>query len=459
MCAITRTLATAVLLHMALCMDIPAPVHLVLSSQYFNHLLSWEKGPGSPDGVHFSVIIRTLSGRKVVVKECENVTSPLRCNLTEAFSDVEETYYASVYASLGKHTSYSHCQPFKPILNTTVLEPPLLSVAACNRSLCVSLRAPVEKLASVYDSHQFRYRLVVSSEDGVEFTVGTEGLRSVTLKDLAPGRRYCVNVSIVDRNTTRRDPVCADIPHTADDVSAHVSDVVVSVVLFLLTLLLLMCSPRLISLLFCLKPPLPAVLSSIKSGNKVLLFTPAELINTLFEVQKTKSCGEEEEDEEESVRCERIVQYLDTRGSSLLIFPVSSSCGSSGDARVSLGSSTGAHSLTVFEDGRVQTPAAAQETSPLTHETPHTHEEDGESAADVNLLSVTIRGASAEPHDSCSVLDELGLSPQNLLLTDPHTLSSSGRLVSEEEEEEEGYEGEEGDEEEEEDSSGYLSRN
>lgn len=194
--------------------------------------------------------------------------------------------------------------------------------------------------------------------------------------------------------------------------------------------------------------------SSIKSGNKVLLFTPAELINTLFEVQKTKSSGEEEqEDEEESVRCERIVQYLDTRGSSLLIFPVSSSCGSSGDARVSLGSSTGAHSLTVFEDGRVQTPAAAQETSPLTHETPHTHEEDGESAADVNLLSVTIRGASAEPHDSCSVLDELGLSPQNLLLTDPHTLSSSGRLVSEGEEEEEG------DEEEEEDSSGYLSRN
>ncbi|XP_056124419.1 cytokine receptor family member b2 [Rhinichthys klamathensis goyatoka] len=447
MSAITRTLITAVLLHVALCMDIPAPVHLVLSSQYFVHLLSWEKGPGSPDGVRFSVKIRALSGTKLVVKECENVTSPLRCNLTEALSDVEETYYVSVVASLGKHTSDSHCPPFQPILNTT-LEPPLLSVAACNRSLCVSLRAPAEKLHSVYDSHRFDYRLVVSSADGAEFPVDTEGLRNVTVKDLTPGRRYCVNVSIVGRNTPHRDPVCADVPHTAD-----VSDVVISVVLCLLTLLLLlMCSPRLVSRFFCLTPPLPAVLSSIESGNKVLLFTPAELIHTLFEdtasVQKTK-ISSEEEDEEETVTFKRIVaHYLDARGSSLLLCPVSSSCESSGDVHASLSSSTDAPSLIVFEDGPEPT-ASPRGTSALQRSSIalHTHEDDGESATDVNLFSVTIRGVSAEPVETCSVIDELGLYPQNLLLTDPQSHNSPGKHISEEEEEED------------EECSGYLSRN
>ncbi|KAG1929094.1 interferon alpha/beta receptor 2-like [Pimephales promelas] len=434
MCTITRTLTAAVLLHMALCMDVPAPVHLLLSSQHFVHLLSWEKGPGSPDGVRFSVRIQTqkLSGTEVVVKECEDVTSPLRCNLTEALSEVEETYYISVSASLGKHTSYSHCRPFQPILNTT-LEPPLLSVAACNRSLCVSLRAPAEKLHSVYDSHRLSYRLTVRSADGAEFPVDPKGLGNVTVKDLTPGRRYCVNVSIVGRNTTHRDPVCADIPHTAD-----VSDVVISVVLCLLTLLLLLvCSPRLVYRFFCLTPPLPAALTLIESGNKVLLFTPAELINTLFEdpdsVQKTKISGEEE-DEEESVTYERIAaHYLDARGSSLLICPVSASCESSGDVPASLSSSTDAPSPVVSDEPT----ASPQGTSPLRRWSIalHTHEDDAESATDVNLFSVTLRGVSAEPVETCSVIDELSLYPQSLLLTDPQSHISTGKHISEEEEE------------------------
>ncbi len=41
-------------------MDLPAPVHLVLSSQYFVHLLSWKMGPSSPDGVHYTVSVHAL---------------------------------------------------------------------------------------------------------------------------------------------------------------------------------------------------------------------------------------------------------------------------------------------------------------------------------------------------------------------------------------------------------------
>lgn len=56
---------------------------------------------------------------EVVVKECVNVTSPLRCNLTEALSDVEETYYVSVFAALGSQKSpESECDAFKPILGS-----------------------------------------------------------------------------------------------------------------------------------------------------------------------------------------------------------------------------------------------------------------------------------------------------------------------------------------------------
>lgn len=59
------------------------------------------------------------SNEEVVLKECENVSSPLRCNLTEALSDAEETYYVSVIASLGEHTSTAaNCSGFKPILNS-----------------------------------------------------------------------------------------------------------------------------------------------------------------------------------------------------------------------------------------------------------------------------------------------------------------------------------------------------
>lgn len=59
------------------------------------------------------------SGGDVVVKECEKVTFPLQCNLTEAFSNVEDTYYVSVSAALGNRTSpTSSCDPFKPTLNS-----------------------------------------------------------------------------------------------------------------------------------------------------------------------------------------------------------------------------------------------------------------------------------------------------------------------------------------------------
>ncbi|XP_067299114.1 cytokine receptor family member b2 [Pseudorasbora parva] len=458
MCAITRALTAAVLLQLALSMDVPAPAHLALSSQFFIHTLSWEKGPGSPDGVRYTVTVRSYSHRRLqVVKGCENVTSPLRCDLTEALSNEEEIYYVSVFAALGSHRSVpSHCRPFKPILNTT-FELPLLSVAACGPSLCVYLSAPAEKLHSVYNSHRFRHRLTVSSEDRPPFDVETEGLSNVTLKDLSPGQRYCVNVSIIGHSAPHRPPVCADVPKAANG-----SDAVISAVLFLLILLILMGISGLASQRFFLQQPLPAVLSSIKSGHKVLLYSPADLIHTLFEdrdpVEKMRRNSEEtvvEGETEDGVKYERIVaHYRDVQGSSLLIFPVLSG------SELSLSSSTDAQSrsLIVFEDGHVQTTKPTRSGVDLFPEESlnfvlPTHEDDGESDTDVNLFSVTLGGAlgerpKAEPDETGSVKDELGCDPQSPLLTESQSQNYTLKHTLEEEEDDDDDE-----------CSGYLSRN
>ncbi|KAK9969988.1 hypothetical protein ABG768_028128 [Culter alburnus] len=420
-------------------------------------------GPGSPDGVVYTVRIRTLDSGEVVVKECVNVTSPLRCDLTEALSNVEETYYISVFAALGSQKSTeSHCNEFKPILGTT-FEAPLLTVTACNRSLCVVLRAPAERLHEAYNSHRFRYKLSAISDDGTEVVQYAEGLGNETIPDLAPGRRYCVSVCIVGYGRPDRPAVCVSIPLSPQ--TANHSDAVVSVVLFLLLMLLLLIfTPRLVIRYFCSKP-LPAVLRSVVSVKEVLLITAAEPVNTVCEdrdfLQKIKRNGEEtdtEEETEETVKYERIVaQYLDAQDSSPIICPASSSSDllmiQSPDADPSLTSSTDAQSLLVFEETTEPT-ASPQETSPLLSISlvSLTHVEDEEeSGTDVNLFSVKLGGVSAEPHKAepdqiLSIKDEPGSYPQSLLQTDSQSQTSIGKYIPE------------GDEEDEE-CSDYLSRN
>lgn len=443
-------------------MDLPAPVKLNLSSQYFVHVLSWEMGPGSPDGVHYKVSVHALEGGTVAVKQCEKVTFPLRCNLTEAFSNVEDIYYVSVTAVLGNRTSpSSDLNPFRPIQNT-ILDTPLLTVTACNQWLCINLKAPAENLHKVYDSFRFHYLLTITSEDGREFIMKTEGLKNVTIKDLAPGRRYCVNVSIVDSSPPNRPAVCASIPKRA-----NVSDAVISVVLCLLMLLIVMCAPRFFPRCFCLKPDLPPVLSSFQSGNKVLHVTAVESFNKLCEgrnsMDKIKINSEEDEEEEEA---EAQAQYLNTRGSPLCVYPVTSRSVSllNQTPDTSLASSTDAQTanLIVFEGShshpeptaspRLPTGASALQNLPSVFPT-HVENEDPESSADVNLFSVMLGGVSDKAEPVKDDVQESGA--QRLLqacapsswISDSLCQNSGSKINILEEEEED------------DDNSGYLSRN
>ncbi|KAI7808367.1 putative cytokine receptor family member b2 [Triplophysa rosa] len=324
------------LIHTGLCMDIPAPVNLSISSEYLVHLLSWSLAPGTPAGVHYTVSMRSLSSSNVMlVKGCEKVTSPLQCNLTEAFSDPFETYYTSVSAVLRKRTSPpAHCSPFKPVVNST-LESPLVSVSVLNTSLRVSLRSPSPGLHGIYNSFSFIYRLAITIEDGPEFHQEVKGLRNLTVNDLTPGRRYCVNVSIINHKYSSRPAVCVSIPKT-DNIS--VTDVLMALGLCLPMVLMvpivMWVTPRFLSHFLFKKVDLPEVLKSFKNHHQVyrVLLIPSESISTLTEdtdaLQKMKMNTDEHEEtdgdaEEDGVMYERLAtQHLpapDTCWSSALV--------------------------------------------------------------------------------------------------------------------------------------------
>uniref|UniRef100_A0AAY5ERY1 Fibronectin type-III domain-containing protein n=1 Tax=Electrophorus electricus TaxID=8005 RepID=A0AAY5ERY1_ELEEL len=251
-------------LSLDLCMNLPAPVNTYIYSHNFVHLLTWEPGSGSPEETCFTVLVRSLRYRTkwTTVRNCALVRSPLQCNLTDEFSNPEETYYTNVSAHLGNQISAPvSCPAFQP-LKDTILEPPLLKVSQCNQSLCVQLQPPSPRLFSVYNSplHGFQYKLHVTVNGEDEFWMTTKGLNDVVLKHLPPGQEYCVSVGIVHRRTTNRPAVCI-----LTTVAVPNSGAAFSVALSLLTLLCGMCCFLLWSSgFFCLTTHLPSVLSSFK---------------------------------------------------------------------------------------------------------------------------------------------------------------------------------------------------
>ncbi|KAG7279573.1 hypothetical protein CRUP_034161 [Coryphaenoides rupestris] len=127
---------------------------------------------------------------------------------------------------------------FKPITDGE-LALPQLTLSACDQFLCVDIQPHMETLRHVYQ--QFNYRLRVTSRTGgqtVEFEVNGPLGRHV-LRDLAPGREYCVSVCIFDTLAPRRSvysqPQCTSTTSTG----IYAEDVFTSVILCLLAVLIL----------------------------------------------------------------------------------------------------------------------------------------------------------------------------------------------------------------------------
>ncbi|XP_031145547.1 uncharacterized protein LOC116043183 isoform X1 [Sander lucioperca] len=192
---------------------LPQPVNMTLSSVHFIHVLKWEAGPRTPTGVHYHVSVHTIRGLSwVPVAGCEHVQHPLVCNLTEAFSNPNESYYIEIKAVLdAQHSEPVTRDDYKPIRDAD-MDLPLLTVTPCGRDLCVDLQPPMEHLKKIYDSLQYTLMIKSNNTDKAQFK-DTKSLGKVLLTDLVSGRVYCVSVCFSDKYAPRESkysqPVCA----------------------------------------------------------------------------------------------------------------------------------------------------------------------------------------------------------------------------------------------------------
>ncbi|KAJ8352559.1 hypothetical protein SKAU_G00240350 [Synaphobranchus kaupii] len=246
--------------------EVPAPVNLDISSENFVHLLTWKPGPGSPDNLSYSVDVYSLrDGTRLNVPGCEEVVFPHVCNLTGVLANLWESYYARVWANLGNQKSNATpLEAFIPMEHTK-LDPPLLSVSVCGDSLCVGLRPPSSRLLHVY--RPLRYTLTINNgKDGAQYNLSTNGLVGEKIKDLEPGRKYCVTATITGRKSASSQPQCAEtvVVYSAErDISiALCALAIVSIAVMLLLVY---------TGFICLPTTMPEILVSLKSQDVHLL--------------------------------------------------------------------------------------------------------------------------------------------------------------------------------------------
>ncbi|KAM4558150.1 interleukin-10 receptor subunit beta-like isoform 1-T2 [Odontesthes bonariensis] len=248
--------------------ELPMPINVILNSSHFNHILKWDPGPGTPKGTDYRVSVGTERVSQIPVAGCEHVQHPLICNLTEAFSDLMESYTTMVKAVFEAQDSQpATITGFTPIFH---MDPPLLTVTSCGRDLCVDLRPPLQRLRESYNNTNYQLKISSSKKDGEQFFKDIRSLGRETLKDLTSGREYCVSVRFLDTMETKEfnfsRPVCALTPGLFPE------DLLISVFLCLLVIVgLVVLALFYCAGFFCLKKkPMPPVLTSIQHLNEAL---------------------------------------------------------------------------------------------------------------------------------------------------------------------------------------------
>ncbi|XP_070693985.1 interleukin-10 receptor subunit beta-like [Pempheris klunzingeri] len=290
--------------------ELPQPVGLTMTSSNFRHILKWAPGPGTPTGVCYRVTVNTDTGSIWrLVAGCKCVQEPLVCNLAEAFSDQTQVYLTQVTAVLEGQTSKPVTHPgFKPIEDTH-LDLPRLTVTPCGRDLCVDLQPPMEQLREIYSDLHYKLRIKSFSEEKAQFFKDTRFLKREILKDLAPGRKYCVSVRFCDsfrhRESNYSQPVCAFTP------DIFTADALISATLCVLVMLGVATVALLVYTGFiCLKMKiLPSVLTSISHIEEVLVISPCTAsLSSLLDLEPTppssvgkRSSQTSDESDEESV--------------------------------------------------------------------------------------------------------------------------------------------------------------
>ncbi|XP_061697599.1 uncharacterized protein LOC133512214 isoform X2 [Syngnathoides biaculeatus] len=260
-------------------------------------MVTWEAGPGTPADLYYQISINTDIGTTwVSVAACQHVQYPLVCNMTEAFSDPRHVYITQVTAKRNGQTSrpLTH-SGFQPIRDTH-LDLPLVVVTPCGKNLCLDLLPQLQHLREFYSSLSYQIRIKSSGADSALFFQETKSLKGNVLKDLAPGRQYCISVrffdSFVPRKSNYSHHYCAVTP------GIYKSDLQISAVLCTFSIGgLIIVSLLAYTGFFCLrKSHVPAVLTSIHHTEEDQVVAPQNAFLSSLSIVPTLPFPSEEKD-------------------------------------------------------------------------------------------------------------------------------------------------------------------
>uniref|UniRef100_A0A3Q2FR53 Interferon alpha/beta receptor 2-like n=1 Tax=Cyprinodon variegatus TaxID=28743 RepID=A0A3Q2FR53_CYPVA len=112
---------TLLLLHLHLvCISLPEPSNVSISSFNMEHILSFSPGPRTPTDAHFQVQFYSFRTRRwKAVVGCEQLMAGQTCNLTDGLGDVFDQYMARVRAVRTNQTSnWTRSREFQPLADT-----------------------------------------------------------------------------------------------------------------------------------------------------------------------------------------------------------------------------------------------------------------------------------------------------------------------------------------------------
>ncbi|KAK2906410.1 hypothetical protein Q8A73_010353 [Channa argus] len=198
------------------CVSLPAPSSISISSFNMEHTLSFLPGPGTPPETHFTVqIIHHRKNSWRPVTGCLELRAGQTCNLTRVFKDLYDHYRARVQAYTPTQTSNWTLSAWFLPLSDTVLGPPDVTVSGCGNCLTVQLRVPTKELPQNLQLKDLYKRIIFRvqrTRDGAQFTLTLDYEEENVITYLQSGVEYCVSVSAtgsVSSNPVYSKPYCA----------------------------------------------------------------------------------------------------------------------------------------------------------------------------------------------------------------------------------------------------------
>ncbi|KAL6101097.1 uncharacterized protein ACO6RY_08100 [Pungitius sinensis] len=196
-----------------LCVSLPAPSNVSVSSFNLEHTLCFLPGLETPSDIRFTVqILRLRRTMWRPVTACSELRAGQTCDLTHVFKEPSDPYRARVQAFTFTQTSnWTVSEQFTP-LSDTVLGPPDVSLSGCGNCLLLHITLPTKALKQLKQLYRRVVLHVRRSRDGAQFNLSLPYNEENKISYLQQGVEYCVSVSVtslINYNCVASTPRCA----------------------------------------------------------------------------------------------------------------------------------------------------------------------------------------------------------------------------------------------------------